>query len=132
MRHFLSTTIIYFFILTFVSFTVSCSQPSWEKGEIIIAINEAGITLLLSADNMDPMHTGIQSLDALNEKWHVSEMVRVFQGISETDDVASKYGLMGIYKLLVPVNTDLKRMIEEYEADPHIEYAELNQTVEMK
>jgi len=80
----------------------------------------------------EPMHTGIPSLDSLNRKWDVLQMVRVFPDISPDDKIAARYGLAGIYKLVVPEGTDLAAMIRDYQADPHVDYAELNQPFEAK
>ena len=78
------------------------------------------------------MDTGIPSLDTLNRKWNVRRMVRVFPDVSPDDEAAARHGLTDIYKLLVPKGTDLAEMIRDYEADPHIDYAELNQPYEIK
>jgi hypothetical protein len=59
-------------------------------------------------------------------------MVRVFPEISPDDEVAARHGLAGIYKLLVPEGTDLTAMLQDYKADPHIDYAEPNQPFEIK
>jgi hypothetical protein len=59
-------------------------------------------------------------------------MAPLFPDVSPDDEAAVRSGLAGIYKLIVPKGTDLKAMIEDYEADPNIAYAELNQPVEVK
>jgi hypothetical protein len=59
-------------------------------------------------------------------------MIPLFPGISPNDVVAAKNGLTGIYRLVVPDGTDLMAMIREYQADPNVAYAELNQPVETK
>jgi hypothetical protein len=110
----------------------SCSKPRITDGEILIALRLEAISLLSEPQEPEPMHTGIPSLDALNRKWKVSRMVPVFPNVSQDDEVAARYGLLGIYKLLVPIETDLAAMIRDYRADPHVDYAELNQPYEIK
>ena len=79
----------------------------------------------------DPKDTGIASLDALNLKWSVGGMTRVFD-VSPTDEAAVKAGLTGVYKLIVPSDTNLATMMEDYRADSYVEYAELNAPVQSK
>ncbi|OAN47020.1 hypothetical protein A6A03_11200 [Chloroflexus islandicus] len=59
-------------------------------------------------------------------------MIPVFPEASLDDPIAVRYGLAGVYKLVVPAGTNLNAMIQEYGADPNVAYAELNQPVETK
>lgn len=112
--------------------SASCSTSPATNDEILIAHKPEAIPLLNKPEEPDPLDTGIPSLDTLSRKWNVRRMVRVFPDISPDDEVAGRYGLAGIYKLVVPRGTDLAEMIRDYEADPHIDYAELNQPYEIK
>lgn len=110
----------------------SCSKSQGTRGEILIALKPEVISLLSKPEDPDPANTGIPALDSLNYKWNVRQMTRVFPDISPDDEVAARQGLTGIYKLVVPKGTDLATMLRDYEADPHIDYAELNQPYEIK
>jgi hypothetical protein len=69
---------------------------------------------------------GIISLDQLNRKYAVQQISPVFADFSLTDPVAAQYGLAGVFKLTVPLGTDIFAMIAEYQKDPAIAYAEPN------
>jgi hypothetical protein len=110
----------------------SCSDRRSQTDEILIGLTNNAIPLLIEPKQPDPLNTGISSLDTLNRKWQVQNMVPLFPDVSPDDEAAVRSGLAGIYKLIVPKGTDLKAMIEDYETDPNIAYAELNQPVEVK
>ncbi|MGC8787003.1 MAG: subtilase family N-terminal domain-containing protein [Anaerolineae bacterium] len=111
---------------------VSCSMVQRTSGEILIALKPEAITLLKEPQNPDPANTGISSLDSLNKKWDVRKMIPLFPKVPADDETATRYGLAGIYKLVVPGITDLASMVQEYRANPYIEYAEINQPYEAK
>ncbi len=110
----------------------SCGTAQTTSDEILIALKSEAIPLLSEPEEPDPVDTGIPSLDSLNRKWKVSQMVPVFPDVSPDDEIAARYGLVGIYKLAVPGGTDLDAMIQGYQDDSHIAYAELNQPYEIK
>jgi hypothetical protein len=118
--------------LIFSILPTACSTSASTNSEILIALKPEAIDYLRQLQEPEPMHTGIPSLDSLNRKWDVLQMVRVFPDISPDDKIAARYGLAGIYKLVVPEGTDLAAMIRDYQADPHVDYAELNQPFEAK
>jgi hypothetical protein len=78
------------------------------------------------------MNTGIASLDSLNEKWGVSQMAPLVAGISTDDEVAARYGLAGIYKLLIPTAADINAILRDYDENPYVDYAELNEAFEVQ
>ena len=114
------------------SILLSCTTSQTTSSEILIALKPEAIPLLRDPEELDPFDTGIPSLDSLNRKWNVHQMIRVFPNVSPDDEAAARYGLAGIYKLVVPGGTDLAAMIQDYQSDPHIDYAELNQPYEIK
>jgi hypothetical protein len=73
--------------------------------------------------------TGIASIDALNRKYNVRAMELVFPEAAEDASLAAQYGLTRVFKLAVAEDTDLFTMLEEYNTDPSIEYAELNMVI---
>lgn len=118
--------------LTFSTLLASCATSRNTGSEILIALKAEAIPLLSQPQEPDPTQTGIPSLDSLNCKWNVHRMVRVFPDVSPDDKAAARHGLAGTYKLLVPEGTDLGAMIRDYQADPHIDYAEPNLSFEIK
>lgn len=124
--------LVFLVALALGTVSTSCSTSLAANDEILIALKTEAINLLNKPEEPDTLDTGIPSLDILNRKWNVTRMVRVFPEISPDDEVAARYGLAGIFKLLVPRSADLAEMIRDYEADPHIDYAELNQPYEIK
>jgi len=118
--------------LAFGTLLASCSTSRTTSGEILIALKPEAIPLLSQPQDPDPMNTGISSLDSLNRKWDVRRMIQVFPDVSPDDEVAARYGLAGIYKMVVPGSTDLAAMVQDYQDDPHVDYAEINQPYEVK
>jgi hypothetical protein len=111
----------------------SCSpSPPAGNGEILLALKPEAAARLLNPDEPDPNNTGLASLDSLNRKWEVKQMVRLFPDISPDDEVAVRQGLTGMFKLIVPAKKDLAAMLKDYQADPNVEYAESNQAFEIK
>ena len=126
-----SSLVILIVVLAF-SILPSCATSQITSSEILIALKPEVIPLLSRPEEPDPFDTDIPSLDSLNRKWNVHQMIRVFPDVSPDDDAAARYGLAGIYRLVVPGDTDLAAMIQDYQSDPHIDYAELNQPYEIK
>ncbi len=109
----------------------ACNSSSEANKEILIGIEPADIPLLVNPAEPDPTQTGISSLDVLNETWRVRQMVPLYPDIAPDDEIAARYGLIGVFKLVVPANTDLEQMIAAYTVDPHIQYAELNKPAQI-
>lgn len=101
------------------------------ESAILIGIKPEALAALKNPQAPDPHDTGIASLDALNVKWGVKAMTRVFD-ISPDDEVAVKAGLAGVYKLVASPGTNLTNMVRDYQADAHIAYAEVNAEFEAK
>lgn len=118
--------------ITFVVSIAACANPPVGEREILIGLTVEAAPSIQQPKNPNPTNTGIPSLDTLNQKWQVQRMIPVFPDASLDDPIAVRYGLAGVYKLVVPAGTNLNAMIREYEADPNVSYAEPNQPVEMK
>jgi hypothetical protein len=124
--------ILFFAPLLFL-LPVGCSTVAPDDGnEILIGVKSEYISLLVDNSQLTPAATGISSLDTLNHQWGVIEMTPVYPNLSPDDEIAIKYGLAGVYKLVVPTGTNISGMIQAYQADPHIEYAERNVSFETK
>lgn len=118
--------------ITLVISISACANPSAGEREILIGLTVEAAPSIQQPKNPNPANTGIPSLDELNQKWRVQRMIPVFPEASLDDPIAVRYGLAGVYKLVVPAGTNLNAMIQEYSADPNVAYAELNQPVETK
>jgi subtilisin family serine protease len=73
--------------------------------------------------------TGLAPLDSLNFKFRVTQQGRLFKEFRETALKSAK--LSGVHILKVTEGTDLKRMQQEYESRPEVEYAELDYKVSL-
>jgi len=110
----------------------ACNQAGNADRSILIGFTPQAFKQLVSPKQPDPLATGIATIDALNLKWHVEQMIPLFPNVSPDDEAAVRNRLAGIYKLVVTSGTDLEAMIRDYEADSNIAYAERNQTIEIK
>ena len=54
-------------------------------------------------------------------------MLPLYPDVSPDDEIAIQNGLAGVFKLVLPPFTDVDQLIEEYEADAHVAYAEYNE-----
>lgn len=111
---------------------IACGANASPTDEILIGIKVQYLGMLDEPRYLEPSRTGIVSIDSLNEKWNVQEMVPLFPDISPDDKVAARYGLAGLFRLIVPADTNLREMIGDYEADTHIDFVEMNKPVEIK
>lgn len=100
-------------------------EGSFVPNEILIGLRPE-VVQSLAGQRIPPGQIGIASLDQLNRKYAVQQVSPVFKQIDLTDSVATKYGLAGVFKLTVPVGTNIFAMISEYLRDPAIAYAEPN------
>jgi hypothetical protein len=73
--------------------------------------------------------TGLAPLDSLNLKFRVTQQERLFKEFNET--VLKSAKLSGVHILKVTEGIDLKRMQQEYERRPEVEYAELDYKVSL-
>jgi hypothetical protein len=113
--------------------TAACTPSrTSQPGEILIGLKPEAVPALLNRQGPDPFNTGLASLDALNRTWDVQQMEPLFPDLSPDDEVAARQGLTGIFKLVVPAETNLDSMIAAYRSDPNVDYAELNQIIEAK
>lgn len=109
----------------------ACHISDQNEAAILIGIKPEAVAVLKNPQAPDPRDTGIASLDALNVKWNVKSMTRVFD-VSPDDEAAVKAGLAGVYKLVAPPGANLANMVRDYQADAHIAYAEANAEFEAK
>lgn len=107
-------------------FSSACKPTRIVENEILIALKPEAVARLKNPNKINPLDTGIPSLDVINRKWGVRRMERMFPNVAPDDEIAARYGLASIYLLVVPVGTDLEAMVRDYRSDPHIDYAEIN------
>ena len=118
-------------LLCLLTLLVGCQSSGQDESAILIGIKTEAVAAIKNLQQPDPRDTGIPSLDALNARWNVQAMTRVFD-VSPTDEAAVKAGLTGVYKLTVSPGTNLRDMVAAYAADPHVAYAEINAQFEAK
>ncbi|MCJ7507946.1 MAG: hypothetical protein MUO85_04355, partial [candidate division Zixibacteria bacterium] len=73
--------------------------------------------------------TGVTFLDSLNVRFKVKRQDKLFGEFKKTALKTDR--LSSIYILEVPEGTDLRKMKEEYERRPEVEYVELDYKVEL-
>lgn len=100
-------------------------EGSFVPNEILIGLTPE-LAQRVAGQRMTPGETGIVSLDQLNRKYAVQQISPLFTYLDLEDPIAIEYGLAGVFKLTVPVGTDIFAMIGEYQRDPAIAYAEPN------
>ncbi|MBC7262027.1 MAG: peptidase S8, partial [Chloroflexi bacterium] len=100
-------------------------EGSFVPNEVLIGLRPEFIAQV-SARGFKPTRTGVVSLDRLNSKYAVQRISPVFTSLNSADPIAMKFGLAGVFKLTVPMGTDIFAMIAEYQGDPAIIYAEPN------
>ena len=96
----------------------SFQLPEFVPGELIVKFREeAYICMSVSPDGI--LCTDIPSVDALNRKYQVDSAERIFK----YDSVPS---LSNVYKFTLPDDASIFSIVEEYNGDPSVEYAEPN------
>ena len=70
--------------------------------------------------------TGVRSLDRLGAKWRVATIDPVSPDGYANVQLAESLGISRTYRFVVPRGTDVQRMIADYNANPLIEFAELD------
>lgn len=85
-------------------------------GEIIVKFKK---TIEISPQTINnQLSIGIESLDLLNLKYNVVSSEKIISGAASP--------LSNIYKLTVPRDSDILSIVDEYNNDPNVEYAEPN------
>jgi len=85
-------------------------------GELIVKFKDTTKISPQTVNNQ--LNIGVASLDLLNIKYNVVSSEKI---ISETLSTLSN-----IYKLTVPKDSDIRSIVDEYNNDPNVEYAEPN------
>lgn len=108
--------------------SVVTSRPregSFVPNEILIGL-KPDVIEALTRSGTSPSHTGIASVDRLNQKYAVQDVSPLFTELDLTNPTAARLGLAGVLKLTVPSGADIFAMMSEYRQDPAIAYAEPN------
>jgi subtilisin family serine protease len=107
------------------SATTNRMTSLFVPNEILIGLTTETLQRVAGQD-LRPGQTGITSLDRLDRKYGVIDIVPLFADLEPDDITAASHGLAGVFKLTVPEGTDILTMVAEYQAEPAIAYAELN------
>ena len=102
-------------------------NPIFAPGEIIIKIKE-GINLDITQID-GAFYTGIQSIDSLNQKFNILNIKQTILSVIQPKNVelSKSIGLDRFYTILVDENINIHSAVVEYEANPFIESAGLNE-----
>lgn len=94
----------------------ACELPEFMPGELIVKYKP---------DVVQGGRTSIGSVSALNREFGVEGMSRVFR-TQESNTEAEALGLEDIYKLKLPIDSDVLEVAGRYQADKNVVYAEPN------
>jgi len=111
------------------------NKLEYVKGEVLVKFRDDVKPKVIKTDKQI-IKTGISQVDAILQKYQVTEMEKVFKTAQkrkvaktikthkgETIEVQQ---LFNIYKLKFAKDTDAKKVAEDFEKNPDIEYAEPN------
>jgi len=97
-------------------------QPLAERqfvpGEILVGFKAEAIPIL-AGRKVAPLNTGLEALDTLNAAYGVREMMPIFPGVNPKEEPVARYGMAGIYKLVVAEDADIVTMVRAYQAPTH-------------
>ena len=112
-------------------------NPEYVPGEILIKFTDD--TEIDVNDKNGEISVGIDKIDALLQKYEITEIVKVFKTAEKRKEqkfIRDFRGneievpqLFNIYKMKVPEETDIEQAIEDFEKDPNVDYAEPNYLV---
>ena len=94
------------------------SNEEFVIGEIIVKLKD-DVMVDISKSPTGIMVTGLASIDALNEKYSVTSIEKVFK-----KEIPSS--LSNIYKFILREETNILAVARDYEKDANVEYAEPN------
>ncbi len=116
-------------IIILASALILNAQDHYHKGIFRIKFDtnmEATInTMKMQKSPTGVIHTGIASIDKLNEKYSVSNMKRVFPYAGKFEKKHQKYGLHLWYEVIVTNNSDTELATKEYLALNEVSLSEL-------
>ncbi|MFH1100673.1 MAG: S8 family serine peptidase [Methanobacteriota archaeon] len=92
-------------------------KPNFVKGEFLVKFTDETPALSLQTSPRGYMKTGISSVDVLNERYAVSKMTAISTNIKQDSLV---------YQCSLSSENDLFSVIQDFENDPHVLYAEPN------
>jgi len=112
---------------------------AFKPGEILVKLKDD--VQVANKTIQGIYRTGVTSIDQLNSKYQVATMKKVFRGTQKMDATKSitmpsgaqkqLAQVFNIYKLVFPITTDVKQLVEEYKTLPEVEYAEPNYSYSM-
>jgi len=96
------------------------------KGEFIVKFKNN--TIIQTLDYKDnSFFINAPSILRLNAKHHISSIESIYISHKQLEDL--NFGLSNIYKFNVPLNSDILTIVQEYNIDSSVEYAEPNYIV---
>jgi subtilisin family serine protease len=105
----------------------SLMYGEFVPGEFIVKF-KAEVVVDMSASLGDRISTGIPSIDALNEKHRIASIERLFS-FSKKQEEKNPY-LYNIFKINVPMSSNVLVIVQEYLQNPHVMYAEPNYIIQ--
>ncbi|MFH2104625.1 MAG: S8 family serine peptidase [Parcubacteria group bacterium] len=112
-------------------------QEEYVPGEVIVKFKPVAKGQL--SKDVQPQKMGLVSVDEIGKKNQAQKVEKVFKGeeknITSREEEKLPKGvntpdLSAVYKMSFPEDTDVRKVIAEYENDPAVEYAEPNYKME--
>ena len=101
-------------------------KPLFSPGEIIVKL-KSNDNVKIITDKNGIAKTGLSTVDRLNDQYQVTSMEKVFKTKNKDDD---SLDLSNIYKCILPDDSNILSIVEEYEKDTSVEYAQPNYIME--
>jgi hypothetical protein len=105
------------------------AQPEFSPTRLIVKLKPEVDKKITLGQVQGVVTTGIAQLDSLHFKFKVKKQEKLFKEFKETALESAKFS--SVYILEVPKGTDLRKMQQEYERRPEVEYVELDQKFEL-
>ncbi len=121
-----------FILLSSLAFAID-GQNAWAPGEVIVKFKDDLVVNLVQEDGI--IKTGLPSIDAINTRYQLKEMERLFPIMAERKAASVKTpsgrvievpNLVNIYHLKFDPTSNMQEIISAYRNDPHVLYAEPN------
>jgi subtilisin family serine protease len=104
------------------SFNSDLKTQGFASGEFLIKLKHE-LKIDISKSLKGHVLTGLPSIDILNEKYDVCDFEQLFSFSESSIDNAY---LSNTFKIIVPKDSDILSVVQDYSANPHVIFAEPN------
>ncbi len=101
----------------------------YVAGEFIVKFKSIAADQVKQAMLSESLQTGIAEIDAINDRYNINKIERVFKNLDTRHanmELAERIGITRTYLLSLPKDESIPDAVAEYATLPHVEYAEPN------